>query len=252
MLITFDRLTWAGFTFTVAQHKTEWGIALKKILAVGAALALATPLPVLAAGTASWTLWNPSPTTPFTGTFVQNSNTITVTYTGDIGGPPPGLDFNSYIYDVPSSFTNAVVTNTPGSNGTVDLNGGTSTVDTFTFSRPVINPLIDLFSVGQAGVPVQIQFLGNPTFSIGASGAGNWGGGTLTQSGSTVTGVEGNGLLQFQGTFSSISFVAPNFEYYYGATVGGLTTAVPEPETYAMMLFGLGVMGVVARRRRRI
>ena len=30
-----------------------------------------------------------------------------------------------------------------------------------------------------------------------------------------------------------------------------LPTAVPEPETYAMLLAGLGLMGFVARRRRR-
>ena len=30
----------------------------------------------------------------------------------------------------------------------------------------------------------------------------------------------------------------------------GMTTAVPEPETYAMLLAGLGLMGFVARRRR--
>jgi hypothetical protein len=28
-------------------------------------------------------------------------------------------------------------------------------------------------------------------------------------------------------------------------------TAVPEPETYAMLLAGLGLMGVVARRRQQ-
>jgi len=32
-------------------------------------------------------------------------------------------------------------------------------------------------------------------------------------------------------------------------TTDNITTAVPEPETYAMMLAGLGLMGFIARRR---
>ena len=33
---------------------------------------------------------------------------------------------------------------------------------------------------------------------------------------------------------------------------GVVTASVPEPETYAMLLAGLGIIGVVARRRRRL
>jgi PEP-CTERM motif len=41
----------------------------------------------------------------------------------------------------------------------------------------------------------------------------------------------------------------------FGSTVvdpGPITPSVPEPETYAMMLLGLGAMGIVSRRRQKI
>ncbi len=43
-----------------------------------------------------------------------------------------------------------------------------------------------------------------------------------------------------------------NVDSYLGAKRGvvEITTAVPEPETYALMLAGLGVIGGIARRRR--
>lgn len=37
----------------------------------------------------------------------------------------------------------------------------------------------------------------------------------------------------------------------HGGPRGPITSPVPEPETYAMMLAGLGVLGFIARRRRQ-
>lgn len=38
---------------------------------------------------------------------------------------------------------------------------------------------------------------------------------------------------------------------FYGGSVGAVTAPVPEPETYALMLAGLGVVGFMASRRRQ-
>jgi hypothetical protein len=60
--------------------------------------------------------------------------------------------------------------------------------------------------------------------------------------------MEGNGVVQFMGTFSSISWTN-TFENFYAFQVG--VNAVPEPESYAMLLAGLGLLGFTARRRQR-
>lgn len=44
---------------------------------------------------------------------------------------------------------------------------------------------------------------------------------------------------------------ATNFAKSYGLKVDLAVAAVPEPETYAMFMAGLGLMGLVARRRNR-
>ena len=46
------------------------------------------------------------------------------------------------------------------------------------------------------------------------------------------------------------SWVTPGYGDYWHVVVTGSVTAVPEPETWAMLLAGLGMVGAVARRRR--
>jgi hypothetical protein len=214
---------------------------MKKLLALSLVASLMVPLSA-SAGLVNWTSWSNSST----GTSSQNGNNITVTYTGETFG----VSYDPAIFDdVPTSFTNAEVSNTPGSNGTLLMQGGGSQIlNKFTFSSAVIDPYINLFSVGQWSVPVEFNFT-NATPEILAQGAGHWGGGTLTQSGNTITGNEGNGLLKFTGTFTEISFYTPLYEYYYGGTVGLADKVnVPEPTTLSLML--IAAAAFFARRRR--
>src|SRR5205814_477466 len=43
---------------------------------------------------------------------------------------------------------------------------------------------------------------------------------TLHQDGHTISGIEGNGTIQFHGTFSSISWKTPQEEGWFGFTIG--------------------------------
>jgi len=68
--------------------------------------------------------------------------------------------------------------------------------------------------------------------------------------GNVVSGSEGNGVVQFTGTFSSISWTN-SFENFYAFTVGmeGTTTPVPEPTT--MILLGSGLIGLAGYGRKK-
>lgn len=57
----------------------------------------------------------------------------------------------------------------------------------------------------------------------------------------------GSGATSAAGTLRVTDYVSSG-AYYYD-TITGNVAAVPEPETYALMLAGLGMLGVAARRR---
>jgi PEP-CTERM motif len=119
---------------------------------------------------------------------------------------------------------------------------------TLTFSQAIDNAYIALVSVGQGNVPVTYTFDGN--VSVLSSGSNYWGYSGYSTSGNSFTGYEFNGVLQIEGTFSTMNVAIGQPEYWHGFNVGSASvSAVPEPETYALMLAGLGLIGSIARRR---
>jgi hypothetical protein len=83
----------------------------------------------------------------------------------------------------------------------------------------------------------------------------NWGGNTVA----TVNNSLGGGWQQATYTLigtghaETLSFQAVGTSDGLGTSLDhvSLTAAVPEPETYAMMLLGLGMVGAIARRRKQ-
>jgi hypothetical protein len=73
----------------------------------------------------------------------------------------------------------------------------------------------------------------------------------MTNAGGTISIANSSNELLYGGLDSN---GCPGYScngYSRGITAGAITSAVPEPETYAMMLAGLGLLGFMARRRMR-
>ena len=223
---------------------------MKKLMMVGgAALALAFAGVSSASAATTWTDWT-SGVTGYPGSATGTMGGVNVYYIGE------NQCLNCYAsnWSPGSTWTGGPVSNAPPGNSGIQLIGGGgqgAIINTLTFSSAVVNPILAIVSLGQGGIDASFNFFGNPTLQVlGGGGSDAWGGVPLTLSGSNVSGVEGNGLVEFVGTFSSISWTNPVAEDYYAFTVGSVGE-VPEPATWAMMVVGLGGLGMALRSRRR-
>lgn len=193
------------------------------------------------AGMIDWTTWANNTQ----GTITMPQGPVGVTYSGQLYGL--AANYPSWT-PTPTFADGSVVANAPApSGGMIRLTGGNSALQTVSFSEPVHNPVVAIWSLGQPGLEASFVFDQTPTFISGGPSA-EFGGTPITVSGNTVSGLEGNGTVMFLGDYSSLSWTNPQFENYYGFTVGA--TAVPEPGTLAMgSVVGAGVLGFVAKRR---
>ena len=171
---------------------------------------------------------------------------VTVSYSGEV----QSLISNYPSWEPVSTFSGGTVDNAPPqSGGIIQLFGGTSTVDTITFSTPVVNPVMAIWSLGAVGAQASFVFNGNEPFTIQSGGPSNeYGGSSITASGNTVYSNEGSGTIQFQGTYSQLTWTNPQNEVWYGFTVGA-PAAVPIPA--AAWLFGSGLLGLIGVARRK-
>lgn len=215
-------------------------------------LTVASPRPAEAQG--SWTDWTAatagSPGTA-AGSLVFGGTDVFVTYVGEVLGAQTACGTN--YWTTPTTYDAPGIPAPPGCD-IIRLVGGNAIVNTITFSQPVSNPFMAILSLGQGGIPVTYDF--SAPFTVVSTGPGFWGNGTLTAlPGSSLQGREGHGTIQFNGTFTSISWTVPAAENWHGFTVGaaglaGSVSTVPEPSSMALLGLGLGGLGLVARRQR--
>jgi hypothetical protein len=219
-----------------------------KLLLAGAAVPL-----MLAAGAASaavtWGTWSNTYTPGLTtGTATETIGSVTASYTGNV----TSVVANYPSYTPTSSYTGPGVPNAPPqSGGILQMTGGPGTgTETITFSSPVVNPVMTIWSLGAGGTNAEFVFNASEPFSLVAGGpSAEYGGGPLTLIPNGVAGMEGNGTLVFHGTYSSLTFTNPDYEYWYGFTLG-INGGVPEPATWAVMLLGMSILGGAMRARR--
>lgn len=195
---------------------------------------------VMAAGSASadWIDWS----SQTTGTMNVNGETVGVTLTGSTIGQVDG----DYFY----THSSAIQNDTFAGLAPTDLIQVHYASDyTLTFDKEVDGLTMALVSVGSQNNRVIYDF--NDSFNVVSSGPNHWGYTGYSVNGDDFVGQEFNGILNFEGTFSSISFSTLQDEYWHGFNFSSdkLAENVSEPGSFALL--GLGMLGLGLARRKQ-
>jgi hypothetical protein len=157
-----------------------------------------------------------------------------------------------------NTYLSANVPNLPTNSDRIGLSGYAVPLQTLTFSQPVSNIVMNVWSMGADVIDGINSYSFNQPFTILSSNAGQYPSMpySLSASGNTLSGFEGAGTIQFTGTFTSLSWNVTAPELYsvwnIGVTSASAPSAVPEPgQVAASLLLLSGIGGYVFVKRRK-
>ena len=209
----------------------------------------------------NWTADTPGNATPgsASGTLASNLyGTINVSYSGQTSGLATQPSWGPA-----STFTGGIVGNAPPAYNGLALEGGYMYTETITFSQAVTDPAFAIWSLGAGGVPAYFNFTAAEPFNLlGGGPSAEYGGQSIVIAGTAIDGSEGNGVVQFIGTYSSLTFTTPDYENYYALTVGEdmtltdnppppSTGTTPEPASLSLLFTGLAAIPAARFSRLR-
>jgi len=189
-----------------------------------AALLLATATTSAQGATISWTRWTHD-TLGLSGTadgvIDLPSGHVRVHYRGEVERQSR-MGFGRPEWRPASTFSGGTVGNPPRRGDQISFYGGPDTAaNTITFSHPVTNPIIAIYSLGAGSVRAELDFKKlSLSFESGGPTGRHHGSAITVRNGKIVIGQEGNGTVQVNGTVTKIRFIAPVYEDSCSITVG--------------------------------
>lgn len=192
-----------------------------------------------------WADWTSAGSSTATGSIALPGETISVDFSGTIAFSQTTGGTDWWAGGNPTAaYTSAEVENAPSpTNDIISLNA--ASINTLTFSTAVINPVMAILSQGQPNLAVTYAF--DQPFAVRSEGPGWWGDGWYIHSGNDLTGYEFHGVIQFLGTYDTISWTNSPNEYWHGFTVAA-PAVVPVPGAVLLGILGLGAAGLKLRK----